>query len=105
MCSEANKAVRLTSIVGGLAAGHDLLENSTAEGGVLLDATEQKIIDIAVLIKEDIVPLHYSDDWQLFLIHFMRVLANATADGTGDIIADIKYWIDSIVADGKRIHG
>lgn len=101
MCSEEDKAVHLTLIVSELAQNRDVLEIPSAEGGILLDESEKDLLDIAVEISENIVPNFYDHNYQAFLVDFLRVLQSATADGTGDVIADIRYWLNSIVNGGK----
>jgi hypothetical protein len=101
MRSQDDKVVKLTLIVSGLAQNQDLLEMPTAEGGIMLDESEKSLLDLAVEITENIVPNFYDHNYQAFLVDFLRVLQSAAADGTGDVIDDVRYWLDSIANDGK----
>lgn len=102
MCSNEDKVVHLTLIVSELAQKRDVLELPTAEGGLLLDDDEKDLLDLVVEITENIVPNFYDHNYSAFLVDFLKVLKNASGeDGTGDIIDDIRYWLDSITNDGK----
>jgi hypothetical protein len=103
MCSEEDKVVHLTLIVSELAQNRDVLEIPSTDGGILLDETEEDLLEIVTEITSDVVPNYYGGDWSKFLFDFLRVQSNATTDGTGDVIADIRYWIDSIYESGRRM--
>lgn len=100
-CSQATKVSHLTLIVSELAQKRDILEMPSAEGGLLLDESEKDLLDLAVEISENIVPNFYDHNYQAFLVDFLMVLQGATADGTGDVIDDIRYWLTSISNGGK----
>lgn len=100
--TDANtKAQHLILIVNESANGHDIIESPSSEGGLRLNSDEDDVIDLAVLIEEQIVPLHYQGDWGRFLIDLLRVIQNAQEDGTGDLMDDIQYFLNSIIDEGK----
>ena len=103
MLSQETKVSHLTLIVSELAQKRDVLEMPSTEGGLLLEEGENDLLDIAVEISENIVPNFYGHNYQAFLVDFLRVLHSATADGTGDVIADIRYWLNSIADHGKQM--
>jgi hypothetical protein len=93
----------LTLIVSELAQRRDILDLPTEEGGILLDDDEGDLLELVTEITEDVVPNYYNGDYSAFLLAFLQVQANAAADGTGDMIADIRYWIDCIYQAGKKM--
>lgn len=100
---EEKKVSHLALIVAELANGRDVLELSTAEGGILLDDDENDVLELVTEIVMDVVPNYCKGNWPAFLLVFMQVLANAKTDGTGDTIADIRYWVDKVYEDGKML--
>ncbi len=103
MCSEEDKIVHLTLIVSELAQGRDILEIPTAEGGLILDETEDDILEIVTEITCDVVPNYYDGNFGKFLMDYLSAQRNAADDGTGDIITDLRYWINSIYQSGRKM--
>ena len=103
MCDEATKIIHLTDILAQRAVGKDAIENSTNDGGVLLEDDSGDILDIVCQIDDDIIPYFYDGNWKQFLIDFLCVQSNAASDGTGSILGDIRYWIETIQSGGKKM--
>ncbi len=100
---QAAKVGHLTLVVSELAQGRDILEMPTRDGGLLLQDDKGDLLELITEITLDVVPNYYKNDWVKFLMDYTQVLANAAADGTGDIIDDIRYWIDTIYSEGRKM--
>lgn len=81
--------------------GHDVIEDSSVDGGILLNEDEDDIIELSVLIEETVVPLFYQGNWPLFVKDLLCAIKNAKEDGTGDPIDDVRYFLQAIVEEGK----
>ena len=94
------KAEHLVLIVNESSRGHDILGGSSSEGAILLNDDEDDVIELAVMIEEEIVPLYYQGNWARFLIDLLCVLQNAQEDGTGDLMDDIRYFLQTLSNEG-----
>lgn len=95
------KIEHLMVIVSELGRGVDVIEEPSANGGLLLNHDEDDVIEMAVLIEAEIVPLYYQGDWLTFIIHLLCVVKNAQDEKSEDIMDDFLYFLNTLRAEGK----
>ncbi len=101
-----DKVANLTHILSARSVGKDIIADSSADGGILLNDDErEQLIDLMVMAEEDIVPNYYDHNWVKFMTDYTQVLFNLVSDydnaDEGDLIADIRDWFEKIKQGGK----
>lgn len=98
-----DKTSHLILIVNENSLGNDIIEAPSSEGGIRLGMDEDDVIDLAVTIQEEIVPLYYCGNWGQFLIDLLVVVKNAKEEGSENVFEEVEYFLHQILAAGKRM--